>query len=56
VLDVLVNNAGISGGFPQQAATSLDTFRKVFDTNFFGTINVTQKFLDLLKNRMRRVL
>jgi len=48
-LDVLINNAGISGGFPQPAATSLDTFRKVFDTNFFGTINVTQTFMDLLK-------
>ncbi len=49
-LDVLINNAGISGGFPQ-APTLLntDTIRKVFDTNFFGTINVTQAFLDLLK-------
>src|ERR1035437_5472481 len=50
VLDVLINNAGISGGFPQPASgTSLDTFRHVFDTNFFGTINVTQVFLDMLK-------
>lgn len=49
-LDVLINNAGISGGFPQ-APTLLktDTLRQVFETNFFGTINVTQAFLDLLK-------
>jgi NAD(P)-dependent dehydrogenase (short-subunit alcohol dehydrogenase family) len=49
-LDVLINNAGISGGFPQ-TPTTLDTevIRKVFDTNFFGTINVTMAFLDLLK-------
>ena len=49
-LDVLINNAGISGGFPQNAST-LDTnvIREVFDTNFFGTINVTKAFLDLLK-------
>ena len=49
-LDVLINNAGISGGFPQ-APTLLntETIRQVFDTNFFGTINVTQAFLDLLK-------
>jgi NAD(P)-dependent dehydrogenase (short-subunit alcohol dehydrogenase family) len=49
-LDVLINNAGISGGFPQDtASTSVDTIRKVFDTNFFGVINVTQTFMDLLK-------
>lgn len=49
-LDVLINNAGISGGFPQNAST-LDTnvIREVFDTNFFGTINVTKAFIDLLK-------
>ena len=49
-LDVLINNAGISGGFPQDtASTGLDTIRKVFDTNFFGVIQVTQTFMDLLK-------
>jgi len=49
-LDVLINNAGISGGFPQSAVT-IDSavIREVFDTNFFGTINVTQAFLDTLK-------
>lgn len=49
-LDVLINNAGISGGFPQSAIT-IDSavIREVFDTNFFGTINVTQAFLDTLK-------
>lgn len=50
-LDLLVNNAGISGGFPQSPTTiSVDTIREVFNTNFFGTIQVTQAFLDLLKN------
>lgn len=49
-LDVLINNAGISGGFPQTALTaSTDVIRAVFDTNFFGVINVTQAFIDLLK-------
>jgi len=49
-LDVLINNAGISGGFPQQATTAAtETIQKVFDTNFFGVINVTQTFLELLK-------
>jgi len=49
-LDVLINNAGISGGFPQSPTSlSMEKIRKVFDTNFFGTINVTMAFLDLLK-------
>jgi len=49
-LDVLINNAGISGDFPQKAAeVKIDTVRVVFDTNFFGVINVTQAFLDILK-------
>jgi len=49
-LDVLINNAGISGDFPQKAAeVKIDTVRAVFDTNFFGVINVTQAFLDILK-------
>lgn len=49
-LDVLINNAGISGGFPQTPTTlDTDVIRKIFDTNFFGTINVTMAFLDLLK-------
>jgi NAD(P)-dependent dehydrogenase (short-subunit alcohol dehydrogenase family) len=50
LLDVLINNAGISGGFPQPPTTlDVNAIRKVFDTNFFGTIDVTQTFLDLLK-------
>jgi NAD(P)-dependent dehydrogenase (short-subunit alcohol dehydrogenase family) len=49
-LDILINNAGISGGMPQTATeTSTDVIREVFDTNFFGLINVTQAFMDLLK-------
>lgn len=50
VLDVLINNAGISGGFPQTAAEGdINTFRQVFETNFFGVIETTQAFLDLLR-------
>lgn len=49
-LDVLINNAGISGGFPQNTSTTtIETIREVFDTNFFGTIEVTNAFIDLLK-------
>lgn len=50
VLDALVNNAGISGGLPQPATeTSIDTFKKVFDTNLLGVVRVTQAFIDLLR-------
>lgn len=49
-LDVLINNAGILGGFSQNATdVDVDVIREVFDTNFFGVINVTQAFLPLLQ-------
>ncbi|GAB3583537.1 SDR family oxidoreductase [Hymenobacter daeguensis] len=48
-LDVLVNNAGISGGFPQDVRQATpEQFRAVFETNVFGVAGVTQAFLDLL--------
>jgi NAD(P)-dependent dehydrogenase (short-subunit alcohol dehydrogenase family) len=49
-LDILINNAGISGGFPQRATkVTIDTLRLVFETNFFGIVQVTQEFIELLK-------
>lgn len=49
-LDILINNAGISGEFPQNASnTNIKDIQNVFDTNFFGVISVTQAFLELLK-------
>ncbi|MCT2564163.1 SDR family oxidoreductase [Chryseobacterium herbae] len=49
-LDVLINNAGITGEMPQNASSiSLDNLRTVYETNFFGVIQVTQHFLDLMK-------
>ena len=48
-LDVLINNAGIVGEQPQNiSACSMELLRKVFDTNYFGTIQTTQQFLNLL--------
>lgn len=50
VLDVLINNAGISGGMPQMPLeTDISVFKQVFETNFFGAIEVTQAFIDLVK-------
>jgi NAD(P)-dependent dehydrogenase (short-subunit alcohol dehydrogenase family) len=49
-LDILINNAGILGALPQDASiANIDGIRETFDTNFFGVINVTQGFIDLLK-------
>jgi NAD(P)-dependent dehydrogenase (short-subunit alcohol dehydrogenase family) len=49
-LDVLINNAGILGGMQQLPTTTpLSTIKEVFETNFFGVINVTQHFIDVLK-------
>lgn len=50
-LDVLINNAGISGSMPQTPLeTESEVFKQVFETNFFGVISVTQAFIDLLKS------
>lgn len=50
VLDVLINNAGVSGALPQGPLdTDPAVFKQVFETNYFGVISVTQVFIDLLK-------
>src|SRR6185437_14828990 len=49
-LDVLINNAGISGIQPQNISSiKIEDLRKVFDTNFFGAVQTTQEFIPLLK-------
>lgn len=49
-LDVLINNAGISGEMPQNATeVSMKNIKTVYETNFFGVIQVTQHFLELLE-------
>ncbi|AZI25931.1 SDR family NAD(P)-dependent oxidoreductase [Pedobacter sp. G11] len=49
-LDILINNAGVLGVNPQTATeTAVDDIKAVFETNFFGVIQVTQTFLDLLQ-------
>ncbi|QMW03183.1 SDR family oxidoreductase [Spirosoma foliorum] len=49
ILDVLINNAGISGELAQSAlGSTIDQFKVVFDTNLWGVVRVTQAFFDLL--------
>ncbi|NUT48981.1 MAG: SDR family oxidoreductase [Saccharothrix sp.] len=48
-LDVLVNNAGITGSWEQTPSTvDVDLVRAVFETNVFGVIAVTNAMLPLL--------
>lgn len=48
-LDILVNNAGIRGEVPQPASkVPIGRLRKVFETNFFGAVQMTQEFMGLL--------
>ncbi|WP_312398432.1 SDR family oxidoreductase [Sphingobacterium sp.] len=58
-LDVLINNAGISGididsegqMVPQTAIdTDIAVYRKVYETNLYGPARVTKAFIDLMKN------
>jgi NAD(P)-dependent dehydrogenase (short-subunit alcohol dehydrogenase family) len=50
VLDILINNAGIYGGYPQTALDStIDQFKAAYDANVYGVVRVTQAFIDLLK-------
>jgi NAD(P)-dependent dehydrogenase (short-subunit alcohol dehydrogenase family) len=57
VLDLLINNAGISGGFPQNpSGISSLQIREVFNTNLFGAIDVTQAFLPLLSRSANPVI
>ncbi|MFE1591271.1 SDR family oxidoreductase [Nocardia sp. NPDC058705] len=49
-LDVLVNNAAITGGMPQTPTTiDLATIRTVVETNVIGVIRVTNAMLPMLR-------
>ena len=49
-LDVLVNNAAVTGGMPQDpTAGNLDAVRTAVETNVYGPIRVTNAMLPLLR-------
>ena len=48
-LDVLVNNAGISDAGHPATETDMDTLRRVYETNVFGVVAVTNAFLPALR-------
>jgi NAD(P)-dependent dehydrogenase (short-subunit alcohol dehydrogenase family) len=52
-LDILVNNAGI-GDDPRPATEAdVDSFRRIFETNVFGMVAVTNAFLPALRESPR---
>lgn len=49
-LDILVNNAGISSGDPKPVTEEdPEEFRRVYETNVFGVVAVTNAFLPALR-------
>ena len=55
-LDILVNNAGVSTpGDGSPGVASLEAVRRTFDTNFLGSLAVTQAMLPLLKQSASRL-
>jgi NAD(P)-dependent dehydrogenase (short-subunit alcohol dehydrogenase family) len=48
-LDVLINNAGISGGRIAPSDATADDMRRVYETNVFGPVRVLHAFIPLLE-------
>jgi NAD(P)-dependent dehydrogenase (short-subunit alcohol dehydrogenase family) len=48
-LDILVNNAGVSGDDRTADSEDAGTFRRIYETNVFGVVAVTNAFLPALR-------
>jgi NAD(P)-dependent dehydrogenase (short-subunit alcohol dehydrogenase family) len=48
-LDILVNNAGVSGEDKTPDREDLSAFRRIYETNVFGVVAVTNAFLPALR-------
>jgi len=48
-LDILVNNAGISGDGKPAGEEDLTEYRRIYETNVFGVVAVTDAFLPALR-------
>ncbi|WP_413561448.1 SDR family oxidoreductase [Bdellovibrio sp. HCB209] len=52
---ILVNNAGIASGGPIEGI-DLDEWRRVFDVNVFGMVEMTKAFLPLIRSTKGRII
>jgi NAD(P)-dependent dehydrogenase (short-subunit alcohol dehydrogenase family) len=56
-LDILINNAGVPGGQPQNISVcDMSILKEVFNTNYFGAIQTTQAMLPLLEKSTQPVI
>jgi NAD(P)-dependent dehydrogenase (short-subunit alcohol dehydrogenase family) len=55
-LDVLINNAGISGGRIGPSEATADQMRTVYETNVFGPVRVLRAFIPLLEKSAAPVI
>jgi len=51
-LDVLVNNAGVNAIKRKPSEEIVEDFQRVYDTNVFGVVRVTNAFLPLLRRSL----
>ncbi|EUJ23038.1 putative short chain dehydrogenase [Listeria grandensis FSL F6-0971] len=56
LLDVLINNAGISGNFASPQEITASMMEQVYQVNVFGTVRVTHQFLPLLQKSAQPVI
>ena len=55
-IDVLINNAGISSIFKKVEDIDAEDMQKVFETNVFGIVTVTNAFIPLLRKSENPVI
>lgn len=55
-VDVLINNAGISGGFAKVADFTAKDVEKVYNTNVFGIVRMINTFIPLLEKSEQPVV
>lgn len=55
-LDLLVNNAGCPGNSGVIEAANIEDYRKTFEVNFWGPLNVAKAFMPLLRKAKGRII